>query len=57
MNSSKPNHSETQIFEIINEVDVPKTSLDASKVITMIASVFIIFGIGAVGYYAYQKQH
>lgn len=49
--------SETQIFEIINEVDVPKTSLDASKVITMIASVFIIFGIGAVGYYAYQKQH
>ena len=49
--------SETQIFEIINEVDVPKTSLDASKVITMIASVFIIFGIGAVCYYAYQKQH
>ena len=49
--------SETQIFEIINEVDVPRTSLDASKVITMIASVFIIFGIGAVGYYAYQKQH
>ena len=49
--------SETQIFEIINEVDVPKTSLDASKVITMIASVFIIFGIGAVGYYVYQKQN
>ena len=49
--------SETQIFEIINEVDVPRTSLDASKVITMIASVFIIFGIGAVCYYAYQKQH
>lgn len=49
--------SETQIFEIINEVDVPRTSLDASKVITMIASVFIIFGIGAVGYYVYQKQN
>lgn len=49
--------SETQIFEIINEVDVPRTSLDSSKVITMIASVFIIFGIGAVCYYAYQKQH
>ena len=49
--------NQTQIFEIVNEVDVPKTSLDASKVITMIASVFIIFGIGAVSYYVYQKQN
>ena len=49
--------NKTQTFEIENEVDVPKTSLDASKVITMIASVFIIFGIGSVGYYVYQKKH
>ena len=49
--------NKTQTFEIKNEVDVPKTSLDASKVITMIASVFIIFGIGSVGYYVYQKKH
>lgn len=47
----------SQVFEIINELEVPKTSLDASKVILMIASIFIIFGLGLVGYYVYQQKH
>lgn len=49
--------SETQVFEIENEVIVPKTSLNASKVLTMISLVFIIFGVGAVGYYVYAQKN
>lgn len=48
---------ETQIFEIENEVIAPKTSLDYSKYILIIASVFMMFGLGMVGYYAYKKQN
>ena len=49
--------SETQVFEIENEVIVPRTSLNASKVLTMISLVFIIFGVGAVGYYVYAQKN
>lgn len=49
--------SETQVFEIENEVIVPKTSLNASKVLTMISLVFIVFGLGAVGYYVYAQKN
>lgn len=49
--------SETQVFEIENEVIVPRTSLNASKVLTMISLVFIVFGLGAVGYYVYAQKN
>ena len=49
--------SETQVFEIENEVIVQRTSLNASKVLTMISLVFIIFGVGAVGYYVYAQKN
>lgn len=48
--------AEKQVFEITNEVDVPKTSLDYSRIIIIIASVFMVFGICLVGYYGYKKQ-
>ena len=48
--------SERQIFEITNELDVPKTSLDYSRIIIIIASVFMVFGVCLVGYYGYKKQ-
>lgn len=47
---------QTQNFEIENEVDVPKTAMDFSKTILVIASIFMIFGIGLVAYYGYKKQ-
>ena len=48
--------SERQVFEIKNELDKTKTSLDYSKIIIIIASVFMVFGICLVGYYGYKKQ-
>lgn len=48
--------SETQIFEIENEVNVPKTAMDYSKIIIIFASVFMVFGLGLVGYYGYKKR-
>lgn len=49
--------SETQVFEIENEVIVPRTSLNASKVLTMISLVFIVFGLVSVGYYVYAQKN
>ena len=48
--------AERQIFEIENELEVPKTDLDYSKVIIIIASVFMVFGSCLVGYYGYKKR-
>jgi len=49
--------SETQYFEIENEVDVPKTNLDASRTVIIFATIFMVFGLGMVLYYAYKKQN
>lgn len=49
--------SEVQIFEIENELEVPKTSMDASRIIVIIASIFMTFGLILVGYYGYKKQN
>ncbi len=49
--------SQKQIFTIENEIEVPKTDLNASKVIALIATVFAIFGLGLVSYYGYRKQN
>ena len=46
-----------QNFYIENEMDAPKTSIDYSITAIIIASVFMMFGIGLVGYYEYKKQH
>ena len=46
-----------QVFEIPNELITPKTSMDYSETIIIIASVFMMFGLGLVGYYAYKKQN
>ena len=48
--------NETQIVKVENEVIVPITSINASQVIALIASVFTLFGLGTVGYYVYKKQ-
>ena len=48
--------SETQLFEIENELEVPKTSMDASRMVVIIASIFMTFGLVLVGYYGYKKQ-
>lgn len=45
-----------QLFEIENELDVPKTSMDYSRVIIIIASIFMVFGFGLVGYYVIKKH-
>lgn len=47
---------ETQTFEINNEVNAPKTDVNASRLVIVIASIFMIFGLGLVGYYGYKKQ-
>jgi len=49
--------SETQNFEIYNELIVPKTAMDASRMVIIIATIFMIFGIGLVGYYGYKKHN
>lgn len=46
-----------QDFYIENEVIVPKTAMDYSVTVVIIASVFMMFGIGLVGYYEYKKGH
>ena len=46
-----------QDFYIENEIIAPKTSVDYSMTVIIIASVFMMFGIGLVGYYEYKKQH
>ena len=48
---------ETQTFEINNEALTPKTDVDSSKIVIVIASIFMIFGLGLVGYYGYKKQN
>lgn len=48
--------NERQEFKVINEVETPKTSLDYSTYLLIIASIFMTFGIGLVGYYGYKKQ-
>lgn len=47
---------ERQMFEIENEVLAPKTDMDYSKVLIIVASIFMIFGLGLVTYYGYKKH-
>ena len=46
-----------QDFYIENEAIAPKTAMDYSVTVVIIASVFMMFGIGLVGYYEYKKGH
>ncbi len=46
----------TQNFTINNEALVEKTSMDREQLVVIIASVFMICGLGLVLYYGYQKQ-
>ena len=46
-----------QNFYIENEIIAPKTAMDYSVTVVIIASVFLMFGIGLVGYYEYKKGH
>ena len=46
-----------QDFYLENEVIAPKTAMDNSIMAIIIASIFMIFGIGLVSYYEYKKQH
>lgn len=46
-----------QDFYIENEVETPKTAMDSSITIVIVASIFMMFGIGLVGYYEYKKGH
>ena len=48
--------SETQTFYIENEPEVPKTALNSTKLLIIISSVFMIFGVGLVGYYVVKKK-
>ena len=48
--------AEKQLFEIKNEVNAPKTSIGYSQTAVIIASIFMMFGLGLVGYYGYKKQ-
>ncbi len=46
-----------QSFDIENEMGTPKTALDYSQIIIVAASIFMIFGLGLVGYYGYKKHN
>ena len=46
-----------QEFYIENEATVPKTAMDYSVTVIIIASIFMMFGLGLVGYYEYKKGH
>ncbi len=48
---------EKQEFYIENEVIAPKTAMDSTSILITIASVFMVFGIGLVGYYGFKKQN
>ncbi len=48
---------EKQYFYIENEVIAPKTSLDNTKLLIIISSIFMLFGIGMVGYYGFKKKN
>ena len=47
---------ETQTFYIENDPEVPKTALNNTKLLIIISSVFMIFGVGLVGYYVIKKK-
>lgn len=46
-----------QEFYIENEVIAPKTSMNYSKIIVIIASVIMVLGLGMVGYYGFKKHN
>ena len=46
----------TQNFTINNEALVEKTAMDKEQLTIIIASVFMICGLGLVLYYGYKKQ-
>ena len=46
-----------QDFYIEDEVVAPKTAMDYSITAIIIASIFMMFGLGMVGYYEYKKGH
>ncbi len=47
---------ETQTFKINNETTTEKTAQNSSQLVIIIASIFMVFGLGLVGYYGYKKQ-
>ncbi len=50
------NTAERQEFDIENEMTTPKTALDYSEIIIVVASIFMICGLGLVGYYGFKKH-
>lgn len=51
------NTKERQEFYIEDEVIAPRTALDNTQLLIIIASIFMMFGIGLVGYYGFKKQN
>lgn len=47
---------EVQNFEILNEVIVDKTSLDTPRIIVIISTLFLVLGVGIIGYYGIKKR-
>ncbi|MBQ8892349.1 MAG: Cys-Gln thioester bond-forming surface protein [Bacilli bacterium] len=47
---------ETQYFYVENEVEAPKTALNNTKLLVIISSIFMVFGMGMVGYYVIKKK-
>ena len=49
--------NQTQTFKINNEAIANKTAQDSSQLVIIIASIFMLVGLGLVGYYGYKKQN
>lgn len=45
-----------QYFYIENEIIAPKTDADNTKLLFIISTIFMVFGIGMVGLYGFKKQ-
>ena len=50
------NDGDKQYFSIENEVNAPKTSINSSKLVIIISTIFMVIGIGLVGYYGFKKH-
>ena len=46
-----------QYFYVTDEVIAPKTDLDRTKTLIIVSIVFMVFGIGMVGYYGFKKKN
>ena len=49
--------NEKQYFYVVNEVVAPKTDFDKTKTLMIVSTLFMVFGIGMVGYYGFKKKH